>query len=88
MKQTHKRFEERKLCLVEALLGIKEETLLIQIERVMLDAGIISFGEIRTLADLEISLDDLRKQLEEAEAEARAGQGSTTEELLEEIEGW
>jgi hypothetical protein len=88
MKQTHEGFEERKLCLVEALLGIKEETLLIQIERVMLDVDITSFGEIRTLADLEISLDDLRKQIAEAEAEAKTGQGSTTEELLEEIEGW
>lgn len=88
MKQTHEGFEERKLHLVEALLGIKEETLLIQIERVMLDADITSFDEIRTLADLEINLDDLRKQIAEAEAEARAGQGSTTEELLEEIEGW
>lgn len=88
MKQTHEGFEGRKLRLVEALLGIKEETLLIQIERVMLDADITSFDEIRTLADLEINLDDLRKQIAEAEAEARAGQSSTTEELLEEIEGW
>jgi hypothetical protein len=81
MEKSHNHLEMQRQQLVEMLLSIKDEALLLQIQNLMLDAGVAPSDEIRTMEDLEA-----RFLL--AEREYAEGRYQTTEELLAEIETW
>jgi hypothetical protein len=81
MEKSHDPLEMQRQQLVEMLMSIKDEALLLQIQNLMLDAGVAPSEEIRTMEDLEA-----RFLL--AEQEYAEGRYQTAEELLEEIETW
>jgi hypothetical protein len=81
MEKPHDHLQALRRQLIEMLLSIKDEALLLQIQNLMLDAGVVPSEEIRTLADLE-------ERLRQAEEDDAAGRYQTTEELLAEMETW
>jgi hypothetical protein len=81
MEKSHDHLEMQRQRLVEMLMSIKDEALLLQIQNLMLDAGVVPSDEIRTMEDLEA-------RFRKVELEIAEGQYLSTEELLAEIETW
>lgn len=81
MEKPHDHLQAQRRQLVEMLLSVKDEALLLQIQNLMLDAGVSPSEEIRTVEDLEA-------RFLQAEQEYAEGRFQSTEELLAEIETW
>jgi hypothetical protein len=81
MEKSHEHLLAQRQQPVEMLLSIKDEALLLQIQNLMLDAGVAPSEEFRTVEDLEARF----RQAEQAYAEGRY---LTNEEMLAEMETW
>jgi hypothetical protein len=81
MEKPHDPLQMQRQQLIEMLMSIKDEALLLQIQNLMLDAGVTPSEEIRTMEDLEARFRQVEREIAE-------GQYLSTEELLAEIETW
>lgn len=81
MEKSHDPLQMQRQQLVEMLMSIKDEALLLQIQNLMLDAGVAPSEEIRTMADLEARFRQVEREIAE-------GRYLSNEEMQAEIESW